>query len=172
MGGTSAYFFALGYNAMTTTVSNTTMTQTAPYPDSLAGLVGRLQYRPGWRFSLEDVDRDEVDGLVVGKGLTFVVRTHGINSYRPSDTVPYAVLHYFIVPAATYDERAWRRWLFDRIVDVEVHEAMEFFRIDKHRPFAPNHGPGRSPYTVHERGTEEDAHTRFTGDVVYDRGTV
>lgn len=149
------------------------MQQIAPFPDALADLVKRLAYRPGWRFYLEDVDRDrDAEGNVVGKGLTFVVRTRGYNSYRPSDGETYSVCHYFIVPAATYDERAWMRWLFDRLVDVETHECMEFFRIDKKRPFAPNHGPGRNPYSVIERGTEQDAHTRFTGDVVYDKGTV
>ena len=153
------------------------MGQLAPYPDALASLVKRVSYRPHWRFWLEDADRDrDANGQVVGKGLTLVIRTVGYNSYKPSDGETYAVCHYFIVPAATYDERAWMRWLFDQCLLVETHEAMEFFRIEqegkKRRPYAPNHGPGRNPYTFLERGTEEDAHTRFTGDVVYDKGTV
>ena len=149
------------------------LTQTAPYPKALASLVERVSYRPGWRCWLEDTDRDkDAEGNVVGKGLTLVITTLGYNSYKPSDGETYRVHHYFIVPAATYDERAWQRWLFDQYVLVETHEAMEFFRIDKRRPYAPNHGPGRNPYTVLERGTEKDAHTRFTGHVVYDKGTV
>lgn len=154
------------------------MTQTAPFPDALASLVGRVKYRPGWRFWLKDTDRDrDADGNVVGKGLTLVITTLGYNSYKPSDGESYRVHHYFIVPAATYDERAWQRWLFDQCVLVETHEAMEFFRIEqedgtKRRPYAPHHGPGRNPYTIHERGTEQDAHTRFTGAVVTDKGTV
>lgn len=154
-------------------MSRDAIMQCAPYPAALANLVERVTYRPGWRFFLDDVDRDkDPQGNVIGKGLTLVIRTLGLNSYRPSAGEHYAVHHYFIVPAATYDERAWQRWLFDQVALVELHEAMEFFKIDSHRPYAPNHGPGRNPYTVHERGTEEDAHTRFTGDVVYDRGTV
>lgn len=140
------------------------MQQIAPYPDALASLVERTQYRNGWRFTLENVDRDQDEtGATVGRGLTLVIRTLGVNSYKPSDGETYRVHHYFIVPAATYDERAWQRWLFDQIVKVETHEAMEFFKIDKHRPYAPNHGPGRDPYTIHERGTEKDAMTMFTG---------
>jgi len=56
------------------------------------------------------------------------------------------------------------------LVLVETHEAMEFFKVDKHRPFAPNHGPGRNPYSIHERGSDLDAHTMFTGEPT--KGTV
>lgn len=140
------------------------MRQQAPYPDALASLVERVRYRPGWKVSLENVDRDKDEhGEIVGSGLTLVIRTLGYNSYKPSAGETYAVHHYFIVPAATYDERAWQRWLFDQLVLVETHEAMEFFKIDKRRPFAPNHGPGRNPYSILERGTEKDATTMFTG---------
>ena len=62
-------------------------------------------------------------------------------------------------------ERAWRRWLFDRIMDTELHEAMEWFKIGGHRPFAPHHGPGRNCYTVHEIGTLDEASTSSTGVV-------
>jgi hypothetical protein len=147
------------------------MSQMAPFPEALAYLVKRITYRPGWRFSLQDVDRDtDEEGKVIGMGLTFVVTTLGRNSYRVEDGETYRVNHYFIVPAATYDERAWRRWMFDRLVDVETHEAMEFFKVDKRRPYAPSHGPGNNPYTVRERQTEEDAHTMF--DRTATRGTV
>jgi hypothetical protein len=140
------------------------MRQTAPYPTALHSLVERATYRPGWTFWLADIDRDkDPQGGVAGGGLTLCITTKGYNTYKPSEGETYRVNHYFIVPAATYDERAWLRWLFDQILLVETHEAMEFFKIDKHRPYAPNHGPGRNPYTVLERGTEEDAATMFTG---------
>jgi len=140
------------------------MTQIAPYPQALASLVDRLTYRPGWRFWLGHQDRDQdAEGEIVGAGLTLDIITLGYNTYKPSEGETYRVHHYFIVPAATYDERAWTRWIFDQIVLVETHEAMEFFKIGKRRPFAPNHGPGRNPYSVLERGTEKDAATMFTG---------
>jgi hypothetical protein len=140
------------------------MTQIAPYPQALASLVDRLTYRPGWRFWLGELDRDKDGaGKVIGAGLTLDIITLGYNTYKPSDGETYRVHHYFIVPAATYDERAWLRWLFDQVLLIETHEAMEFFKVGKRRPFAPNHGPGRNPYTVLERGTEKDAATMFTG---------
>lgn len=152
-------------------MSQEQLTQIAPFPTALADLVTRTAYRPGWRIWLEDVDRDkDVEGNIVGKGLTLVITTLGYNSYKPSEGETYRVHHYFIVPAATYDERAWTRWLFDQFVLVETHEAMEFFRVNKHRPFAPNHSPGRNPYSILERGTEKDAVTNFRGEPT--KGTV
>jgi len=109
-------------------------------------------------------------GTSSGVGSRLSCRLRGYNSYKSADGETYRVNHYFIVPAATYDERSWQRWVFDQLVLVETHEVMEFFKVDKHRPFAPNHGPGRNPYVIHERGTEKDARTMFTGEPT--KGTV
>jgi hypothetical protein len=153
------------------TVSTAVMQQTAPFPISLAELVKQVTYRPGWGIRLENVDRDsDAEGKVVGYGLTLIITTLGRNSYRVNDGETYRVNHYFIVPAATYDVRAWTRWLFDRFIDVETHECMEFFKLGGKRPFAPSHGPGNNPYSVRERQTEDDAHTMFTGERT--KGTV
>jgi hypothetical protein len=143
------------------------LTQSAPWPTALEQLVKACVYRPGWHVRLiEDLDRDLVDGQIVGHGTTLVITTLGYDSYHPEDGQRYAVHHYFIVPAATYDAASWQRWLFEQYVLVETHEAMEFFTVDGARPYAPNHGPGRSPYVVHEYATETDRRTRFTGELV------
>ncbi len=137
--------------------------QDAPFPDALWELVDAASYKLGWRFWLGNTDRDE--GTC--SGLTLIVYVTGPNSYGTEpgpDTI--TVSHWFPVPAATYEERTWRRWLFDRCLDVERHEAMEWFKIDGRRPFAPNHGPGRSPYEVHDpSATAADAGTTSGGDV-------
>jgi hypothetical protein len=142
------------------------LTQTAPYPDLLDQLVKATSYRPGWKVWLQDMQRDEDHGRGESKGLTLVIRTLGYNSYHPDQGETYRVHHYFIVPAATYDERSWRRWLFEQFCLVERHEAMEYFQIDGVRPYAPSHGPGNDPYMVREVGTDLDQRTRFTGDVI------
>lgn len=134
------------------------MRQTAPYPQPLADLVADLVYKPHWRFELVDEDRGQGSA-----GLTFIAFVTCPDSYHPEKL--RSVAHYFIVPAAAYDERSWRRWLFDRLLDVERHEAMEFFQVGDEKPYAPNHGPGRDPYTVHEVGTDEDRRTSFRGEV-------
>ena len=46
---------------------------------------------------------------------------------------------------------------------VENHELGEWFRIGDERPFAPLHGPGEDPYTVHEYRREADALTTQDG---------
>lgn len=135
-----------------------TMTQNAPYPTALRDLVDACSYRAGWRLRLEDEDRGQ-DSV----GLTLTITTSTVNSYRQDEKM--YVNHLFIVPAAAYDERSWRRWLFECFHQVEFHECMEFFTIDGEKPFAPSHGPGNDPYLLREVGTELDQRTSFRGEV-------
>lgn len=130
----------------------------APYPLALARLVDDLKYRQGWSFRLGWLDRGQGSA-----GLTLTILIHCEDSYHP-DKWKY-VNHFFPVPPAAYDERSWRRWLFDRVLDVETHEAMEFFTIDGRKPYAPSHGPGNDPYMIREVGTDEDQRTSFRGEV-------
>jgi hypothetical protein len=134
------------------------MTQSAPFPVALKSLIDRLTYKEGWRFTLEDIDRGQGS-----QGLTLNITITCQDSY--SDTPRLRrVAHYMIVPAAAYDERAWTRWLLDQCLLVEQHECCEFFRIDGKRPFSPNHGPGRNPYSILEKGTFRDAAVMYTGE--------
>jgi hypothetical protein len=150
------------------------MQQVAPYPAILASLVERLRYRDrlGWEVALFDDYQRDKPGRHSGesRGLTLVVTRCGPDTYHPERTI--AVNHLFPVPPATYDLRSWQRWLFDRLGDVDLHERMEDFVIadsrgSEHavRPYAPNHGPGNSPYIVFEHATDEDRRTSFRGDV-------
>lgn len=133
------------------------MRQIAPEPKALHALVDKLQYKPDWTFTLEDIDRGQGS-----EGLTLKILVKSPNSYQPEHNI--YVNHYMIVPPAAYDERAWQRWLLDQILLVETHEACEFFQIARERPFAPNHGPGRNPYSVIEQGTQVDAETNYRGE--------
>lgn len=132
--------------------------QEAPWPSQLADLVSKLSYKDGWEFSLEERDRGQGS-----KGLTFCILITGKDAYHPERVRP--VMHYMIVPAASYDQLSWRRWLFDQIGDVETHERCEHFEIAGEKPFAPNHGPGRDPYTVFEYASDQDRRTSFRGEV-------
>jgi hypothetical protein len=143
------------------------MRQFAPDPFALSELVKNLKYKEGWTFELVDLDRGQGS-----EGLTLVIAVRCVDSYHPEHGPNFRVLHYMIVPAAAYDERAWRRWLLEQILLVETHEACEFFMIGDDRPYAPNHGPGRDPYTVLELGTYEDAHTTFRGERFEEPNTV
>ncbi|MGH3496069.1 MAG: hypothetical protein ACRDP1_01195 [Nocardioidaceae bacterium] len=139
-----------------------TATQQSPYPDELAMLVDRLVYKPNYQFSLTHTDRGQ--GSV---GLTLCIRISTPDSYDESKQV--AVMHYMPVPPAAYEVRSWTRWLLNQVLLVESHESCEFFRLRDgekfHRPFAPNHGPGRDPYAIVEYATDKDRRTRYTGEV-------
>lgn len=134
------------------------MRQEAPYPDVLQSLIDGLAYKAGWRFQLADLDRGQGS-----RGLTLIINITTPNSYHPERQV--SVNHYMLVPPAAYDERSWRRWLFDQVLLVERHEACEFFAIDGGKPYAPSHGFGQDPYLIREIGTEEDRRTSFRGDL-------
>lgn len=132
--------------------------QTAPYPQALADLVAALTYRPGWVVELRTLNRDQ--GC---SGLTLCVLATVPDSYAPEKTI--RVMHYLPVPAAAYNERSWRRWLFDQLLLVERHEAAEFFTIGGVKPYAPLHGPGNDPYIVAELATDEERRTSYRGEV-------
>jgi hypothetical protein len=143
------------------------MHQTAPYPDALAALVRRLEYRPGWAFDLRHLDRGQGSN-----GLTLGITTRGYDSYHTDRGENYRVNHYMPVPPAAFDARSWQRWLFDQLLLVERHEAMEFFTLHdspgaEHavKPYAPSHGPGNDPYIVREVGTTDDQRTSFRSEL-------
>ena len=137
------------------------MIQNAPFPNELENLVVNLEYRPGWRFRLETITRGQ--GSV---GLTLIITTLGYDSYDVDKGEHYAVNHYMIVPAASYNRRSWQRWLFDQILLVERHEAAEFFKIEGSRPYAPLHSPGNDPYLVAELATDEERRTNYLGKLI------
>lgn len=63
------------------------MTQVAPYPEILAGLVETMGYREhlGWRVWLEDDCQRDKPGRHSGesRGLTLIVQRHGPDTYHP-----------------------------------------------------------------------------------------
>ena len=142
-----------------TTPTDGMLTQTAPLPYPLVDLLRGVQYRPDWTFAyFPNYDRGQ--GSV---GDTLIIRVTTEDSNHPENKI--TVNHVFIVPAAAYDTRAWQRWLFEQILLVEKHEAMEWFKVDGGKPYAPNHGPGRDPYVIHEVGSVRDVRTSFRGEV-------
>ncbi len=134
------------------------MQQTAPFPVELQNLVHGLKYMPGWHFQLLDADRGQDSS-----GLTLIITVTVPDSYHPDQTI--RVCHYMLVPPASYNLRSWRKWLFDQIMLVHRHEAMEFFQIDGYRPLQPLHGPGNDPYLITELSDETERRTSFRGEV-------
>lgn len=100
-----------------------------------AEIVAALAYKPGWRFKL---------GGPLNRYLCVFATTP--DSHAP--TRERTTQHMFELP--DLDGRDFARWVFDRLLDAERHEAGEFFQIDGFRPFYPNH-QGEDPYVHVER---------------------
>lgn len=147
--------------------------QQAPYPDELEQAVKEFRYKPDWCFSLYDVERDFADPktrkIPIAWGLTLIIFVPCNDSYHPDIYRPVDHLH--PVPAATYNRASWERWLMDRVIDTEIHEACEWARfvingeLLTRRPFAATHGPGDNPYVLHEYASETQRNTSWQGEL-------
>lgn len=106
-----------------------------------AAWVDRVAYRPGWRFRLG------------GPGGTMLCcQALTADSLAPQRS--RVTQHMWTVPVEVAGcERAFARWVFERLVDVERHEAGEWFCWHGLRPFWPAHGDG-DPYEMRERWAE------------------
>lgn len=123
--------------------------------DILCKVVREARCKPGWSFRMHDEDG----------ALRLVITLSGVDNYDHSR--PYTVAHYHPVPITTYNEKSWRRWVFEQCIRTMNHEIGESLRFgpDEVRPFAPMHGPGEDPYTVHEIRSETDALTIQDGSL-------
>lgn len=117
-----------------------------PYePPGLRDLIRSLSYKPGWSFFMRTFrEAEDAPGTYRGWRLHIISDTE--DSLNPEQRIN--VNHAFPVPPASYNRDTWLAWLFDRIIDVETHEAGEFFRVDGERIYSPHHGNGEDPYTV------------------------
>lgn len=133
-------------------------TVTLPYePPGLRELVDAITYKPEW---LTYLDTFREAGEV--RAWAFYVVSETANSYDPRLTI--RVRHEFLVPPASWNRATWTAWLFDRIRDVETHEAGEFFMVDGVRAFGPHHGNGEDPYRVWHAGDREDTRVKAGHD--------
>ena len=121
----------------------------------LQKLVDEVRCKPGWSFKL--IDEDGAKRLVI--------QIIGTDNYDPDRH--YTIHHYHPVPITTYNEKSWRRWIFEQCLRTMNHEIGESLRfgIEELRPFVPMHGPGEDPYTVHEWRPESDALTIQDGSL-------
>lgn len=125
--------------------------------DILERLVDEVECKPDWTFQLSDGE-DGSKVLVI-----HILGDH--DNYDPSK--PFSPGHCHPVPVTTYNEKAWRRWIFEQCIRTMTHEIGESLRFgsEQLRPFAPMHGPGEDPYTVHEWRPESDALTTQNGSL-------
>lgn len=104
----------------------------------LAGFVASLAYKPGWRFKL------------AGPGSRYLcVYASTPDSLHP--TRARLTQHQFEFPDPLPDHQALCRWVLERMLQIERHEACEFLQFGDTRPFWPNHHDEGSPYEHVER---------------------
>jgi len=134
------------------------MWQTAPFPTALADAVENTTYK-NWAFTLDFYERE-----VGGEGLTLRIRFQAPDNCDPAGTLVF-LIHDFEVPARVLDAESWHRYVFDCIMLVHRHEAMEDFRVGNRQVFFPEH---RSTSDMYE--TKHVVHRRTLGCV--DEGNV
>jgi hypothetical protein len=124
-------------------------------PPGLRNIIDSIAYMPGW---LAYLGRDnEGDGWLV-----FHIVSNTPDSYDLGR--PIRVNHSFLVPMATYNERTWKAWIFERYCDVWRHESGEFLKFDGQREFAPHHANGEDPYMTWHVGDYADTRVRAGED--------
>ena len=92
--------------------------------------IAGLRYKPGWTFKLGGPAR----------------RYLCIFATTPDSSHPErqrCTQHMFEIP--DLEGRDLVRWVHQRLLDAERHEAGEFFTVNGHRPFYPQH-QGLDPY--------------------------
>lgn len=114
------------------------------HPHPLMLLLPRVYYK-GWGF--EVCHTDPSIGL---RGMAFLIVRARVQD-AVTGNLNFEVMHEFVVPAVFMDDVGWGRWLIERIVLVEQHEACEFFWVDGQRPFFPEHGEKANPYRIVDR---------------------
>jgi hypothetical protein len=112
---------------------------------TLEQLVSEISYKDGWAVHLRYIIRP-TEHLAGSEGLTLVITATVPNSVKPGEVAHPE--HWFAVPPTSWGRVSWMRWILDCIIQVETHEAMEFFDVAGKRPYFPSHGPGHDPYAI------------------------
>jgi len=85
----------------------------------LADELDRITYRPGWTFSIY---------TDVHQGPTLRIIATVQDGYHPDNTIDLGINSR--IPDIITTPDLFHRWLLWRVLEVESHEAREFFRID------------------------------------------
>lgn len=98
-------------------------------PTRLARLLQRVTYKPGWSFHIEPL------------GIEVILDT--ADSADPSHRIRVAH-HRHMAPGSVHpgawSDKDWLHWLFEEVIDIERHEAAEFFKVDGDAVFHPHRG--------------------------------
>jgi hypothetical protein len=79
-------------------------------------------YKPGWKFSV-------MEGHLV-------INFKAVDTDNTENLIPISFVQG--IPTLVRDDYPWDRWLLDMIMEVERHEAQEFFKINGVKVFDPH----------------------------------
>lgn len=127
--------------------------------ESLKSFLASLTYKRGWTF---EINRSSLTITIetpdsTGRYPEVVVRRnedlfynsfHNENIFEPR---PFMVVHAFPIPMDDLIGFCAERFVFDNIVKVETHEAMEFFKVWGVPVYFPDHEPGHDPYLIERK---------------------
>lgn len=118
----------------TTTTSNSDVKVWTPETKPLLDAIERCQYKD-WKFELKH-------GFIVA--VTFIANDN-------FGRLPRVFEHHFgahIREGHPQPVEFWERFLFDCVIRVEMHEAMELFHVNGERPFNPHREGVEGPYVL------------------------
>lgn len=90
--------------------------------EPLRAILRTFTYRPGWKFAI-------VDGRLMIRAM--VIDTNDHSQMTPLCNVQS-------IPEFVRKDFDWPRWLLHVILEIEDHEAREFFKIDGVKVFDPH----------------------------------
>ncbi len=108
-------------------------------------LLGRIEYKPGWKFSYNNSDYTGEDGRFYYSAPLLTIQVTGVaNSYAESNSPRINVYGQFglcgseSAAKALESEEQFLVWLHKSIVFIETHETNEWLKVDGERPWDPH----------------------------------
>lgn len=92
-------------------------------PATLAELVSRISYKPGWSFTL-----DHQDYVLQCDTLTLIIRAQVRDSRNLEQTVEFVMKR--TIPEYLTTPSMFLKWVAYTLREAEIHEMREFFRFD------------------------------------------
>lgn len=110
--------------------------------ETARALVEHIIYKPGWKFTTEPHTRRYQDAFKLRIDYPAQNSDRDQAPHFPEAIEPYA--EFVIVVGQTCGEKELWKQILTAVMEVEEHEAREFFRIAPtyHAPFHPHHMSG------------------------------
>ena len=126
-------------------------------------IIETLVYKKGWDFALTDdvptkfsISLETEDSLKRWPTTSDADRhelpyEYTRDLYIMPSSEPFWVRHVFDIPPYDLSVEELERYILDRIMDIDRHEAMEAFKINGVAPFFPDHSDVSKLYSIHRR---------------------